>query len=151
MTALLISFVLWLRGDDHGAAANLASAVTGVSQERLIAIAWHESRFTRAVTREPGRRVSCGPMTPVPHRPPCGEFETSLVGGYLNGAAHWRQWLRVCRGSEWCADLAYGGGRALVRACARGHVYVRAGVDACDLHYWFSRCRSGCRAMRPAS
>jgi len=123
---------------DHEAAARFAELITGVSHERLLAIAWHESRFTaNVITREPGGRVSCGALTPVPHRSPCSRFETSLVGGYLTGAVHWKQWLSICRGNEWCADLAYGGGLGLVRACRRGHVFVRRGVDACDLHHHF--------------
>lgn len=113
----------------HCGAAHLAAIVTGEAPEVLLAIAWHESRYTvDAVTREPGNRVSCGVMTPVPHAAPCSPVELSLLGGYLIGAAHLAVWRRLARTTLATLD-AYAGGGTLARTCAP--VDARSAVHAC--------------------
>jgi hypothetical protein len=121
---------------EHVKAARLAGAVYSVRPNKLLAIAWHESGFNeKIVTREPGHRVSCGPMTPVPKRR-CSKEELTLVGGYLAGAKHYRAWLDQCHGSEECADIAYAGGSRSVALCHRGR-RVRAPYthhNVCYIH-----------------
>lgn len=102
---------------EHYAAARIASALTGERVELLLAVAWHESRYdVSAVTAEPGRRVSCGVMTPEPVKvcPPA-----TLVGGYVAGARHLAWWRRIYR-DDLRALTAYAGGGTSVRACAGG-------------------------------
>lgn len=78
---------------DHIRAARVAGALTGTDPDVLLAIAWHESRFTaHVITREPGHRVSCGVMTPEP-KARCEADELTLQGGYLAGARHLRHYL----------------------------------------------------------
>jgi hypothetical protein len=145
----------------HVLAADVAGAVFDVDPQLLLAIAWHESRYVSSlVTSEPGRRVSCGVMTPVPHASPCSRWETSTFGGYWEGARHLRTWMDVCRANGAgaghatdraagrCPLLAYAGGRGLYRICATaGHFVVRPGVDACDLP---DLLRARVRALREA-
>lgn len=129
---------------DHYAAARLAAAIFGVDAETLLAVAWHESRYdARAVTREPGNRVSCGSMTPVPHRAPCSAWELSIVGGYLEGARHLRTWLDLCRGGQWCGLVAYAGGGGLVAACRAGsdHRGCRFAGEMLARSRWIARRR----------
>jgi hypothetical protein len=76
---------------DHLAAARLAALLEHEDASTLLAVAWHESRYTSNVaTREPGARWSCGVMTPVPHAEPC--VDRSLLEQYLEGAAHLHEW-----------------------------------------------------------
>src|SRR5262245_42464925 len=70
---------------DHVQWARFAGSVYRIDPVLLLAIAHHESRFhPRTVTREPGHRVSCGVMTPVPKRH-CRPDELTLEAGYLAG------------------------------------------------------------------
>ena len=120
---------------EHIYYARQAALVAGVDYVKLLAIADHESHYTPgAVTREPGHRVSCGAMTPVPKRH-CSHAELTLEGGYMAGAAHYKMWLDACGGSARCADIAYAGGMVSARACTRG-VNVRApsGRSVCAVH-----------------
>jgi hypothetical protein len=112
----------------------------GVDPYRLMAIADHESNFRpRTVTREPGRRVSCGVMTPVPKRG-CTAEELTLLGGYRAGAEHYRMWLERYRWSTWAADIAYAGGGQSVRQCARtGYVRSPGGNNVCLMHSWVEK------------
>ena len=107
---------------EHLAAATVAGMAEGESPAVLLAIAWHESRYTPGVvTVEPGNRVSCGVMTPEP----LSHCEAlSLLGQYRAGAAHLASWRRVV-GSY--ALLGYAG---LVGACQRGP-YLRNDKDLC--------------------
>ncbi len=111
---------------EHIRAAREAALVTGTDPALLLAIAWHESRYDpRVVTREPGHRVSCGVMTPVPKRG-CRGDELTLEGGYLAGARHLREWLDI-RHSLRRAVVAYAGagwraekfGREMIARAAR--------------------------------
>lgn len=143
----------WSSAADHLFAARVAGAIVRIDPELLLAIAWHESRYKdRAVTKEPGRRVSCGPMTPVPHYGRCSENELSIMGGYLIGARHLRTWLDICRGNRWCALTAYVGGSGLVRVCAtKGHSTNAFRHDACRAAGAFlQRARYISRAMKGA-
>jgi hypothetical protein len=131
------------RAADHLRWARLAGTAFDVDPSLLLATAWHESRYSAGeVTRESQHRVSCGVMTPVPHRAPCSAWELSVRGGYWEGAQHLRTWLNICRGRDHthdtryarCAVLAYAGGGWLVKKCAHdGVAEVRPGVDACAL------------------
>lgn len=122
----------------HLGAARFAAVSYDVDAATLLAIAHHESRFfigTR--TREPpdagGARVSCGVMTPVPKRR-CDSSDLTLLGGYLSGAAHLRQWMDVCHAkARWqpdvrdaeilhCALWSYTGGSGFRSHCAKRRV-----------------------------
>jgi hypothetical protein len=121
----------------HLAAATLASRLYGVDRSVLLAVAWHESRYVETIrTPESGRRESCGVMTPVPKRR-CDASELTAVGGYLAGAEHLALWMSKYPDRR--SLVAYAGGGGLVRACARGHWWVRPGVDACDVARQFER------------
>jgi len=103
----------------HLRAARAAGLAHRVPAELLLSIAWHESRYTpRTQTPEPGGRVSCGVLTPMPQRR-CSRADLTMLGGYDAGAAHLRVWLDVCGGSTRCALLSYAGGGVLARACVR--------------------------------
>lgn len=95
---------------DHLAAARFAAAVYRVDAEDLLAIAYHESRYTNAVTREPNG-VSCGALTPYDRaRARCPAWTLTTLGGYLHGAAHLAEWrYRYCRGDRVCALRGYSG------------------------------------------
>jgi hypothetical protein len=120
----------------HLKAARLAGSRYQIRPELLLAIARHESNYNITTqTPEPGHRVSCGVMTPVPKRR-CTPSDLSLYGGYYAGAAHLRVWMNHCNGSEICALLSYAGGQGLYRVCAiRGQWPTRHGTNACDLAY----------------
>lgn len=101
---------------DHLAAAVAAGTAHDVRPDILLSIAYHESRYAPGtVTPEPGHRVSCGVMTPVPQAS-CSRLELSVVGGYDHGAAHIAAWRQYYPGREL---LAYAGGGGLVSLCAR--------------------------------
>lgn len=131
------------RGADHLRWARVAGAAHDLDPDLLLAIAWHESRYSPGeVTRESRHRVSCGVMTPVPHAAACSAWELSVPGGYWEGARHLRTWLDICRGRDRlhdsryvrCAVLAYAGGGWLVGKCARDRAAeIRPGTDACAL------------------
>lgn len=104
---------------EHLGNARAAASMYRVDPATLLSIAWHESRYdVRQVTAEPGRRVSCGVMTPAPQRR-CSAAELTLLGGYMAGAEHLRVWLDVCDGSETCALTGYAGGYWLIGVCRR--------------------------------
>jgi hypothetical protein len=111
----------------------VAAAVYGVDADLLLAISWHESRFTaNVVATEPGGRVSCGAMTPYP-TDKC--VTKPLLAQYLDGARHcaidWGHAGDVRDARE--ALLGYAGGYALIRACRQGPVlrHVTSGDDLC--------------------
>lgn len=132
---------LW-SASQHLGAARFAAVRFDVDAAILLAVAYHESRFLIGVrTREPpdagGSRVSCGVMTPVPKRR-CSALELTLLGGYLSGAKHLRQWMDVCHAKEhWrhdvrdaeilhCALWAYAGGSGF-----RGSCVSHSGLSGC--------------------
>jgi len=81
---------------EHITAARIAGAVFRVRASDLLAIAHHESRYSvREVTREPGGRFSCGVMTPKPIAR-CEPWMLELLGGYMHGAHHLREWMDLC-------------------------------------------------------
>lgn len=136
---------------EHLAAAKFAGALYQIDPALLLGIAHHESRFhERTVTREPGHRVSCGPMTPTPQRR-CSREELTYIGGYLAGARHYRAWLDHYHGSEWAALTAYIGGNGLVNVCRNGP-WIARGKNICDVvgeFHW--RARAIKRALAGAS
>jgi len=107
----------------HLAASTVTGLATGTDPALLLSIAHHESRYAyRVVAAEPGRKISCGVMTPEPthDRDACRETTSSIAAGYLAGARHLRHWFDACHGNRRCALLGYAGGYALIAACARG-------------------------------
>src|SRR5262245_22991280 len=107
----------------HLAAASVTGLATGTEPALLLSIAHHESRYAyRVVAAEPGRKISCGVMTPEPTHDvaACRDTTISIAAGYLAGARHLRHWFDACHGNRRCALLGYAGGYALIAACARG-------------------------------
>lgn len=119
---------------EHLAAARLAGAAYHVDADVLLAIAWRESRYhAGAVTREHSGKLSCGVMMiTMPIGEPCPA--PSVSDGYMRGAEHLRDWMRLTRDFR-VALLGYAGGYTMIRACADGGELprVRAGreVDLC--------------------
>lgn len=96
-------------------AAQVAALLTGEDPSVLLSIAFHESNFIPTTrTPEPGNRVSCGAMTPVPQGR-CSKWELTLLGGYESGARHLALWRRYYKGRY--VLLAYAGGGVLARSC----------------------------------
>jgi hypothetical protein len=100
---------LW-SATQHLGAARVAGGHFDVDVATILAIAHHESRFiidtqTQEPTDSGGSRVSCGVMTPMPKRH-CDDLELTLLGGYLAGAAHLRQWMDICHSTDhWKHDV----------------------------------------------
>lgn len=118
----------------HLAAARIAGLVHRVDSDLLLAIAWRESRYrVDAVTREASGKLSCGlMMTTMPLGEPCPT--QAVLDGYLAGAAHLREWMRITR-TQREALLGYAGGYPMIEACVDGSlVRVRAEreVDLCS-------------------
>lgn len=117
---------------EHVWAARVAAATYDVDADMVLAISWHESRFTdNVVSTEPGNRVSCGVMTPYPTAE-CSN--KTLLGQYLDGARHWAvDWRHAGVRSDREALLGYAGGYFLIRGCRQGPVlrYKTSGDDLC--------------------
>lgn len=95
---------------EHLVAATFAARVYGVDRSDLLAIAHHESRYTDRVELEPTGYYSCGVMTPYDRaRASCPAWTLTTLGGYLHGARHFAEWLRICRGVRICAMRGYSG------------------------------------------
>lgn len=108
---------------EHVWSARVAAVVAGVDVDDVLALAWHESRFTsNVVSHEPGNRVSCGVLTP---EPVARCVPRALVDQYLAGARHLRVWRDAVRGDRWTALVGLAGGYAAIAGCAR-----RCGVGA---------------------
>ena len=141
---------------EHVWAARAAAAIYGVDADMVLAISYHESRFTtNVVTKEPGNRVSCGAMTPYPTKT-C--VSKPLLAQYLDGTRHWAiDWRRardVRNDRE--ALLGYAGGYFLIRNCRRGPVlrHKTHGDDLCRTADVFMHIRSrivAARKIRPTS
>lgn len=121
---------------DHARAAVIAAHVYRVDPSLLLSIAWHESRYEVAtVTPEVEGKVSCGVMTPVPtwSSKACIAATSTLLGGYLAGAAHLRDWLDAERGNLWWALVGYAGGgkeRGLIGVCLKDPSHAKCDTPA---------------------
>jgi hypothetical protein len=133
------------RAYDHVWSARVAAAIYHVDADMVLAISWHESRFTDSVVAtESGGRVSCGTMTPYPTRR-C--VHKSLLEQYLDGTRHWViDWghARDVRDAREVL-LGYAGGYYLIHACREGPVlrYETHGDDLCKTPevFWWIRDR----------
>lgn len=106
----------------HVWSARVAAAVYEVDPDMVLAISYHESRFTdNVVAAEPGNRVSCGAMTPYPTATCTSK---SLLAQYFDGTRHWAvDWRRAGDvRNEREALLGYAGGYFLIRRCRQGPV-----------------------------
>jgi len=120
---------------EHLFAARVAGGVYDVDPDLLLAIAYYESRYTvNVVGPEVRGKHACGVLQPTMERA-CDTAPT-LLNGYIEGAAHVRDWVRAARGNMDMAMLGYAGGYALINACAEGEVLVERGgrqVDLCTV------------------
>jgi hypothetical protein len=119
----------------HLFAARVAGGIYDIDPDLLLSLAWFESRYTVNVVGPTVRgKNACGVLQPTMETK-CDASPT-LLGGYIEGAAHVRQWLRASRGDMNMAMLGYAGGYALINACAEGKVLVERGgrqVDLCTV------------------
>jgi hypothetical protein len=134
----------------HVWAARVAAVVYDVDADMILAVAWHESRFTdNVVAQEPGRRVSCGALTPYPTQR-C--VSKSLLEQYFDGAHHWAiDWRRAGDvRSDREAWLGFAGGYYLIRACRQGPVlrFKTYGDDLCLTPEVFAGIRDRIRRAR---
>jgi hypothetical protein len=118
---------------EHVWAARVAAAAYDLNADMVLAISYHESRFTtNVVAKEPGNRVSCGAMTPYPTKT-C--VSKPLLAQYLDGARHWAIDWRRARDvrSDREALLGYAGGHSMIRRCRQGPVlrHKTYGDDLC--------------------
>jgi hypothetical protein len=114
------------------AAARLAGAAYKLDPDLLLAIAWRESRYqSEAIGPVVRGKRACGVMQPIMHEQ-C--IAPRLLDGYLEGARHLREWMRVTR-SQRDALVGYAGGYAMIEKCKLGPIVrARAGgeVDLCS-------------------
>jgi soluble lytic murein transglycosylase-like protein len=142
---------------DNLSAARFAAFWYGVDPDVVLSIAHHESRYeVKAVTNEPGNRISCGVMTPEPtyDKKKCLAATTDVFAGYMAGAEHLRGWFDACRGNQRCALLGYAGGYYLIGECKKGpHLrHGDSGDDLCrtdEVFLWRARYIEGLRT-KPA-
>ena len=140
----------------HVWTARVAAAAYGVDADMVLAISYHESRFTHnVVSKEAGGRVSCGVMTPYPTKK-C--VSKPLIAQYLDGTRHWAiDWQRagdVRSNRE--ALLGYAGGYRMIHRCRLGPVlrHKTHGDDLCRTPEVFARIRDrivDARQPRPRS
>ncbi len=136
---------------EHVRAARMAAAAYGVDADMVLAMGYHESRFSDGVVaREPGGRVSCGVLTPYPQTKAC--TKKTLLAQYLDGVRHWAVDWRGAGDvrSDREALLGYAGGYALIRACRQGPVlrHKTRGDDLCRTPEVFGWIRARIRAAR---
>lgn len=120
----------------HVWSATIAATRYSVDTDMVLAISYHESRFTpNVVTVGPAGRVACGAMTPYPttqcsHQP--------LLMQYLEGTRHWALDWRTAPDvrSEREALLGYAGGYYLIRLCRKDPSW-----DACQTPDAFEKIR----------
>lgn len=116
LRALFPAYLTTTSASENLLAAQAAALLTGEDPSVLLSIAFHESNFIPTTrTPEPGNRVSCGVLTPVPQGR-CSRWELTLLGGYESGAQHLALWRRYYKGRS--VLLAYAGGGVLARSCA---------------------------------
>ena len=138
---------------EHVWAARVAGAAYGVDADMVLAISYHESRFTNnVVSKEAGGRVSCGVMTPYPTKT-C--LSKHLLAQYLDGTRHWAiDWRRAGDvRSEREALLGYAGGYRMIRRCRLGPVlrHKTRGDDLCrtpEVFAWIRARIIGARQIR---
>lgn len=137
---------------NHVWAARVAAAAYSVDADMVLAISWHESRFTdNVIAKEGGGRVSCGAMTPYPT---IACEPKTLLDQYLDGTRHWAiDWRHagdVRNDHE--ALLGYARGYYLIRACRLGPVlrHGASGDDLCRTPEVFTWIRDRIRASRQA-
>jgi hypothetical protein len=128
---------------EHVWAARVAATIYDVDPDMVLAISYHESRFTNnVVTKEPGGRVSCGAMTPYPTKRCVAK---PLIAQYLDGTRHWAiDWRRAGDvRSDREALLGYAGGYAMIRRCRQGSVlrHKTHGDDLCRTPEVFAQIR----------
>lgn len=122
--------------EGHLTSARVVAWMYALDADLLLSIAHHESRYTVDLkTPEIGGKVSCGLMTPIPHKNPdvCPTSESPFIDGYIDGARHLRDWYTACGNRRRCALLGYAGGYTLIRACTLGPVFRNrtSGDDLC--------------------
>jgi hypothetical protein len=134
----------------HVWTARIAAAYYDVDADMVLAISYHESRFTNnVVAKEAGGRVSCGAMTPYPTTDCVAK---SLLEQYLDGTRHWAlDWGHagdVRNAREML--LGYAGGYSLIRGCRQGPVlrHKTNGDDLCKTPEVFGWIRTRIRATR---
>lgn len=113
----------------HVTAARFAGTMTSVDPDLILAIAWHESRFTPGVEGpllHNGKRA-CGVMQHVPIRGPCPK--RTLLADYLEGAKHLAVWIRAERGDIERALAGYAGGYPAIKRYEEGASRVHAVVQ----------------------
>lgn len=119
----------------HLAAARVAAEIHDVDADLLLSVAWFESRYTvNTVGPNVRGKHACGVLQPTMETA-CAQAPT-LLGGYLQGAKHVREWIDAAHGNMRTAMLGYAGGYALIKACAEGEVLVVRGgrqVDLCTV------------------
>ena len=135
---------------EHVWAARVAATIYGVDADMILAVGYHESRFTdNVVAKESGARFSCGVMTPFPTKT-C--VRKTLLAQYLEGTRHWaNDWGRAGDvRSDREALLGYAGGYRLIRRCRQGSVlrYKTHGDDLCLTPEVFGAIRARIRAAR---
>jgi soluble lytic murein transglycosylase-like protein len=94
----------------HISAARFAGILTNVDPDLILAISYHESRFTPAVVGPllDNGKHACGVMQHVPVKGLCPK--RTLVEDYLAGAEHLAQWIRAEHGDIERALAGYAGG-----------------------------------------
>jgi len=114
----------------HIAAARFAGILAEIDPDLILAIAYHESRFTPTAEGpllHNGKRA-CGVMQHVPVKGPCPK--RTLLADYYLGAKHLAGWIRAARGSVDRGLAGYAGGYpALARYDEGGPSRVRSVVN----------------------
>lgn len=138
-----------VRAYAHVWAARVAAARYNADPDMVLAISYHESRFTPdTVTPGPAGTVSCGAMTPYPtiqcpHQ--------TLLAQYLEGTRHWTLWNGApAVHSAHEGLLGYAGGYALIQACRQG-VVLRHGHNLCKTPEVFEAIRTQILKARGAT
>lgn len=107
----------------HLAAARLAGTIYFVDPDLLLATAWYESRYNKNTVGPVVRgKTACGVLQPTMQKR-C-EASPSLLTGYLEGAAHLKEWITASHGNLDTALIGYAGGYSLIQKCRAGEVPV---------------------------
>lgn len=115
----------------HFAASRVAALVHEVDPDMLLAIAARESHYNPKTRTKAFGKVACGVMTPIllTYCKPSG-----VLGGYLNGAAHLREWIdakglrKSTKAHPWVRESetlrGFAGGYHLIRGCRIGPMWL---------------------------